>query len=601
MSALPAALATWGPELEELAPDLLDDLQPWLLRLAASLGPLKSHHQRGEGAPDGFDGLTRKGPYARLLGTEWLLAEHYPDEFLRRAAQAEHLFYDLATEVPAGRRSCVVLFDAGPEQWGAPRILQLALLVTLARRARLASVQFSWGLVQDPLKPLVQDLSPQSALRLLEGRAAQLADSDSVQRWRDHVAKLGMPVDETWWVGGPTLRRHAPKDERWAEICEPLSLSERRVSLRLGPPHAQELSLTLPSTKKSVRLLRNPFEVQDARRHSLEGGAVQDLIFSVDGRTLYVWGDEGLYAHVLPSPGSAAAPPLQMAASHDIPVAVGRARKRHLAVLSGTHELNVVPYSKRGTQCEPTRIILQDAQDRMAGAERRPRLSPCVVVGQTHAQDLLVLDNTGFAWRISQRDGHAARVLSCGVTGLSRSMGGAAVVICRREEDEALLEHEGPIAMTYAGRAMTQRDLPRRGIVICDADSARRIVHLPNGAGDYRALFSQTTVAVRIEPDTWFLQTRDEDGVLKVPEGHTVMGPMWARAPGLITLAPDSRTVHVRLRDETKVLCKSPVDLSEALISPRGPVVAYRTAQAGFRVDELTSGRSLIVYTSETA
>lgn len=598
MSALPAALATWGPELDELAPDLLNDLQPWLLRLASSLGPLKSHHQRGEGPPDGFDGLTRKGPYARLLGTEWLLAEHYPDEFLRRAAQAEHLFYDLATEVPAGRRSCVVLFDAGPEQWGAPRILQLALLITLARRARLANVDFAWGLVQDKGKPLVEDINPQSALRLLEGRAAQLADEESVQRWRDQVGALDMPVDEMWWVGGPTLRRQAPSGQRWAEITEPLSLSERRVSLRLGPPHAQELSLQLPSTKKSVRLLRNPFEVQDVLRHSVEGGAVEGLLFSVDGRTLYAWGDEGLSAHVLPTVGSAAAPPLSLATQHDIPVAVGRARKRHMVVLSDTHELSIVPYSKRGTQCEVVDVTLHRPRGHPAGPEQRPRLSPCIVVGSTHAQDLLILDTTGFAWRLSQQDG-TARVLSCGVTGVSRSMGGATMVICRREDDESLVDYDGPIAMTYAGRSMTQQDLPRRGIVICDADSARRIVHLPDGDGDYRALFSQTTVAVRVDPDEWYVQTRDEDGLIKVPTGHTVMGPMWARAPGLVTLAPDSRTVHVRLRDETRVLCKSPIDLSQALISPRGPVVAYRTPQSGFRVEDLISGRALIVCTQE--
>lgn len=594
MSALPPALATWGPELEGLALDLVEDLQPWLLRVSAAIGPLKSHRQSGQGAPDGFDGLTRKGPYGRLLTTEWLLAEHYPDEFLRRASQAEHLFYDLATEVPAGHRSCAALFDAGPEQWGAPRILQLALLITLARRARLAKVEFKWGIAQDSRAALIDGLSPQSALKLLQGRDYALPETAHLQQWREHLRGLDIPVDETWWVGGASLSALAPTGDRVAETVEPLTLAGAQVLLRLGAPHAQELTLQLPAMQRRVRLLRNPFEVQDTSPHLFEGAGVTDLLFSVDGRTLFAWGKEGLHAHAVPQPGAAQVPPMQLADPDQLPVAVGRSGKRLVVIIEQEPDLDIVTFSKRGHECEASMVYV-DAEVRAgAEAQRSARLSPCVVVGSTQNQQLLVLDAQGQALRICQTQG-TARLLSRGVTGLSRAMGGAALVIARHLQGGATANPDSPLALSYGGRTMTQADLPARAIVICEADRARRVVHLPSGSGDYRSLFSQTTVAVRIEPDEWFLQTRDSECMVKVPEGHRILGPGWTPTPGLVTLAPDEFNVHLCLEREVRALARSPVKLTEATLSPRAPIVAYRTLRGGFCVDELTSGRTLMV------
>ncbi|HSF40711.1 MAG TPA: hypothetical protein VLT87_13030, partial [Thermoanaerobaculia bacterium] len=138
---LPRPLAPWRPWLAIFPRDLALSLGPVLQRLSFAVGPLRMERASGEGDPDGFDGLAQRGPYERLLPSEWLLADEAPEEFLRRAAGGEHTFLHLARPVPGGSHLSVALFDAGPGQLGSPRIAQLAALIVLARRAEAAGVR----------------------------------------------------------------------------------------------------------------------------------------------------------------------------------------------------------------------------------------------------------------------------------------------------------------------------------------------------------------------------------------------------------------------------------------------------------------------------
>ena len=49
-------------------------------RLDLAVGPMASEEPLADGDPDGFLGLSRRGPYERLLLTEWLLSTEAPDE-----------------------------------------------------------------------------------------------------------------------------------------------------------------------------------------------------------------------------------------------------------------------------------------------------------------------------------------------------------------------------------------------------------------------------------------------------------------------------------------------------------------------------------------
>lgn len=147
---LPPALESWRPELETLPKQLVLDLQPLLPLLASLLGPMHAPPVQGQGEPDGMDGLDRRGPYERLVASEWLLADEVPLEFLRRAVDGEHLFSRVRRVEPSATRRCVVLMDTGPEMLGGPRLVQLVAWLALARRARRAGASFEWAWSSSP-------------------------------------------------------------------------------------------------------------------------------------------------------------------------------------------------------------------------------------------------------------------------------------------------------------------------------------------------------------------------------------------------------------------------------------------------------------------
>lgn len=132
---LPRSLAPWAPYLDLFPRDIGLALGPVVRRIALAVEPLAAHALSGSGDPDGFDGLSNRGSYDRLLASEWLLSEELPDEFLRRAAEGEHVFLKIGRREPVRSRLSVVLFDVGPNQLGSPRIAHLAALIVMARRA----------------------------------------------------------------------------------------------------------------------------------------------------------------------------------------------------------------------------------------------------------------------------------------------------------------------------------------------------------------------------------------------------------------------------------------------------------------------------------
>src|SRR5260221_7467547 len=122
---LPPALAPWASTLA-----LLD------IELAAALGPvvrqldqLISRHDPGlgkHGELNGYDGITRRGDPARILASEWAIADAVPEEFLRRVAAAELLHLAPACQQDQSRGRGAILVDTGPDQLGAARLVQLA-------------------------------------------------------------------------------------------------------------------------------------------------------------------------------------------------------------------------------------------------------------------------------------------------------------------------------------------------------------------------------------------------------------------------------------------------------------------------------------------
>ncbi len=197
--ALHDALARWGPWLTVLAGPLQVPVGVLVLRLDAAIGPLRPRSPRPGGDPDGYRGLSRRGPYDRLLLSEWALLDEAPDEFIRRAATREHAFLELDRRTPTEGIACEATFDAGPESLGSPRLVHIALLLVLARRASLAGARFTWRIAQEGDEgPVREGVDGPGILALVRARSAVPA--------RASGDKTAMNADERWRIGGPTVR-----------------------------------------------------------------------------------------------------------------------------------------------------------------------------------------------------------------------------------------------------------------------------------------------------------------------------------------------------------------------------------------------------------
>ena len=82
--------------------------------------------------------------------SRWALAEVMPDEFLRRAVSGELLHLQPARRSGQLRGRLAVLLDAGPDQLGAPQLLQLAALIVLPRHAARRGSELLVGILGDP-------------------------------------------------------------------------------------------------------------------------------------------------------------------------------------------------------------------------------------------------------------------------------------------------------------------------------------------------------------------------------------------------------------------------------------------------------------------
>jgi hypothetical protein len=309
---LPRPLAPWGPYLSFFPRDLALSLGPVLQRLSVALGPLQVRRATREGDPDGFDGLDRRGPYERLLPSEWLLAEEAPEEFLRRAAVGEQTFLGLCRPEPGGSRISVALFDAGPGQLGSPRIAQLAALIVLARRAEAAGARFGWAILQEPDNPLLTEVTPAAVLRLLASRTPYEATDAQIAAWSARLDSW-KDLDDAWIVGAYRLGSlPATRSASHLQIWDALDPKARRVKVavrRKGLP-AGEVALDLPDDAACVRLLRDPFgaEAPAPRRVAPETAPASNLVFSGNGTKIFSRGREGEILAV-PVPNSPRAAP----------------------------------------------------------------------------------------------------------------------------------------------------------------------------------------------------------------------------------------------------------------------------------------------------
>jgi hypothetical protein len=297
MIALPRQLAPWATQLALFPEDIALALGPLVLQIAALIGDARI--DRGHaGMPDGYDGISRRGPYERLLVGEWALLEELPDEFLRRAVSGEHLFLQRAFRQNASARKSLALFDAGIDQLGAPRVLHLAALIVLAQRAERSRAALEWGILQDPAATMHDCVTAVTVRELLAGRSLRGAGSGDIERFIGSTDRR--TVSEIWLVGSEPLVAAAPRYQACAlavsDVLERGAV-QRVTVVASGPglPRPREITLAIPEGPRAVQLLRDPFATAAAawQGTSIRIDVKSNIVFSPDGRRLHVRGAGG--------------------------------------------------------------------------------------------------------------------------------------------------------------------------------------------------------------------------------------------------------------------------------------------------------------------
>lgn len=582
-SDLPRALAPWARYLTLFPRELALALGPLVQRLDLAIGPMHSVYRSGLGDPEGFAGLARRGPYERLLLSEWLLAEEAPDEFARRAAMGEHGFLEIARRQAAGARACVVFFDGGPDQLGAPRIAHLAALVVLARRAEVGGSRFHWGQLQDRERGLGAGIDPAAINWILHARSARRPVPEDFREWQKEL-DAREPAEDLWLIGG---RRSAGfgRDTRASllEIEDPYEPEASRLEVTVRQPQygTRRIVLDLPPEDVCIRLLRDPFQaaVAPVQKAPARYGAASSLVWGPGLKLFARANAETLISYSLPnSPRAQAGKPKLLRPRSGRPIlAAGRFRKTTFAITaapvdSPSGSIQLEPLSGRSSYL-PADRYQSGVCDLPRNAFARP-LGNCVVLqprglaqsGQPVVVEVFV-DGTLMELRappVGQSLNHTPLVVG-GVLGLTPVEQGMTAVLGR--EGAYLLQH-----WSHDGAA-SPREVPAP-----DLKGAGQVFF---GYGGGLADPEWGLAALQVSDHEWTVLDRGGAHTLVPPRESEVVGVVhpggsW-NSSALVVLEPGRRSLWVLGREKHHVLPPPSAEIAHVAVSPHDALVAYTT------------------------
>lgn len=579
---LPRALSHWAPHLGIFPRDLAVSLGPVLHRLSFAVGPLQVRRHQGEGEPDGYDGLTRRGSYERLLTSEWLLAEEAPEEFTRRAAMGEHLFLHVARPVPSGSRVSAAVFDAGPGQLGSPRIAQLAALIVLSRRAEAAGVRFAWGILQEPDAPLFEKVTEAGILRLLQARTPHEATDAQLTAWHKRLQGW-REVDDLWFVGPPRLSTvPGTRGASFLQVWDVLDPEARRVAVRIrrgsgvagGGVPAPAINLELPDHAACARLLRDPFSAAVVAPDRLAAPLVpaSDLLFAANGSKLFTRAaGGGVVAFPVPNSPRApsGAPRLYDPWPGQPPAAVGLAQGQVILATSLPDGGVALSYAskKRGGGGTPGVAFAPGEVPFHAGGAGAP-LRPLFQVG-LHTY---LLDAEGTLFRVWDGDllRLASRVSAAAFVAGHLAFVEAATPGCPARLTSAI--------GGGAPRTIQVLDQAEEGAAAFFGFGGGRLAHPEHGL-----------VAVAQRGGAWEIYGRGRTWLTPF-EGTRVVGVARDRErheAGLLLLEEDGRTLHLAGLNWTRRIPTGSAEIRHAAACPGAPWIAWVTVHGELTVYSL--------------
>jgi len=586
---LPQKLAPWGSQLQIFPEEIALALSPLVQKVAALLGPFPHHHVEGHVVPDGFAGLAKRGTYERLIASDWLLADELPDEFMRRSVMGEHLFWKLAYREPAQARSTLVLFDAGPEQLGSPRLLHLAALAVFDARARAAKANFNWGILQSAEQDLRPAMNCGEVEMLLHARGALSAQPEHFAAWSQRAAEAGHN-GEIWVVGSERLGCFLPAGLSSLFVTDLANPGERklRVACRPAGKHSKQIELELPEPMACAQLLRDPFSLAVAPRQPLgDGSAVGSLVFNPTGIKLWTRTEQGRIL-MIPVPNSlrekVGTPKEFETLGGFPPVAVGRSGRTTVLVSPVsvdpvTGALSVARFGKRRAGISEGNYAFVDSGIRPIF--RSGRLSLCVWHGLApRGPGFYLVDEAGSLLRLfEESDGkRRCEVVHSQVLALTLTEGG----ICYAAYDSSggevsvyLNNHPAPLRSWPSSAAPTQAFL---------GYAAKP--HAP----------AIGVLALGYADNLWKICVGRTRTSLGVPEGYTVHGVV--RDAGyedtLIAVADDLQTLVLHGAHGTRPLIRANAAITAVCGCPQRPLIAYGTEKGEVSVYSLKHGRAIL-------
>jgi hypothetical protein len=615
---LPHALAPWAAMLELFPRELATALGPLIQRLDLVIGPLQVSARQGDGDPDGFHGITRRGGYERLLISEWLLAEELPEEFARRAVMGEHGFLELARRQPAGANTSVALFDAGPDQLGAPRLVHIAALIVLARRAEAAGARFQWGVLQQPPDTVHTSLYAHSILKLLQARSLREVSDTDVACWREHVGSLA-GADDLWIVGRDRLRAlPAVQGASLLRVVDPYLPEGNSLHAIVtdGGRTKPTVTLELPPAPVCVRLLRDPFMVRRAEPRRFMGKAtpISHLTFAPGGRKLLARSGVD-HVMVYPIPNSPHEPAGKPRACHTMPprpiLAAGRLGKSLVLVTTTERadELCVEYVGRNSGRFEPMRLSIPSELGIRPPSATDP-LPLCFPVNeQSDAPQWLVALNNRLL-RLNPYAGSASDPAPYITVEMEHVMTGGPA-----HAGYAFIGQEAATSTRWVWLSIRSGNQQPPRFIVREFD--RPPIHACFGyEGDYAYWDSNGSilcavagiVAVEHEPGHWIvlldggdvrLHTLPNDRVqgLVLLSGEGIVGSEASDdEPGLIVLKQDRRRISVMGQNWVRSVPPASSPIVHFAVSHYGPDIAYLTEQGELVVYSLAQQAILCRY-----
>jgi hypothetical protein len=507
---LPPELSQWAELLQIFPKDITLSIGRIILSLYALIGPLKQKTLFGDIDPCGFQGIHNKGNLMHLLPSEWLLAEEVPDEFNRRAAFAEQLFFHPQKVEPKQALISTALFDSGVSQLGGPRIVQLALLILLARRAQTAKATFFWGILQRPELGFHQEVTADNILNLLiNSRTIYDVTQDGRHAWEEQMSNLGTVTDH-WEIGG--AEEPVDGSRHYLTISEKPDRDNKLLLVQLSNGRlGRSCHIELPADDIAARLVRNPFQQKTttAHKNKFQIDGSRPIRFSQHNRKIAFGTKSGL--GVYPIPNSIKMPIGRPKAFHASP------GERIVAFTVFKKSIRVVTYKDatlifhRFSQNHSMEVPVLNSEFKIS--DENHRIAPVFF----------------FPGRIENRaylTDHENRLYQFRFThGRPDAIQGP-VLIDRNVIAATVLSYE----LVYAVRngASAVKILSRS--MASDATTTIASAVIQNGAGGDTLLGSNRVMAIRTHKNMWKLIDNERSELLAPPSGASAVGVLTASA-----------------------------------------------------------------------